>query len=228
MKQNLCPAEKRHLLYLLFWPIFGIRYLLLENCQRAGGYYPVSCFLDEWIPFLEGFLIPYFLWHGCIIGMHIWLCCTDVPAFIGYSRYLIVSMSISTAIFLIWPTCQNLRPAVFPRENLLTEGVRLLYRLDTNTNVCPSEHVIGSVGFLLAALHCDRLRMPAKSIPIGAMAVLTASATVFLKQHSLVDVAAAIPVCVLGYVFSFYAGRSGVRGIGYRLWNRFLPGKFSA
>lgn len=219
-------SEKRHLFYLLFWPAFGLRYLIIEQYHPARGYYPVSCLLDEWIPFQEVFLIPYFLWHLCIIGMHLWLCFRDVPVFRRYSQYLIVSMSISTAIFLLFPTCQNLRPDGFPRNNLLTRAVQLLYQMDTNTNVCPSEHVIGSVGFFMAALHSEKLRQPNRIVWIGTAAFLTAIATVFLKQHSVVDVAAAIPVCVVGYLFSF-SGIS-IRDLGCRIRNHISPGRFSA
>ena len=187
--------------YLLFWPIFGLRYLLIETCHPAGDYHPVHCFLDDRIPFLEGFLIPYFLWYFCMIGIHLWLYLRRDPAFGQYSRYLMATMSISTAVFLLYPTCQNLRPQVFPRDNGLTALVQLLYRMDTSTNVCPSEHVIGSIGFFLAAAYSADLR---RFLPgIGLLAFLTASATVFLKQHSLVDVVAAVPVCAAGWYVGF-------------------------
>lgn len=225
MNYPFAPSEKRHFLYLLFWPAFGLRYLLIEQYRPSGGYYPVSCPVDAWIPFLEGFIIPYFLWHVCIIGMHLWLCFQDVPAFRRYSHYLIVSMSISTAAFLLFPTCQNLRPDVFPRNNLLTKAVQLLYQMDTNTNVCPSEHVIGAVGFLLAALHSKKLRKSKSLIWVGLAAFLTAAATVFLKQHSVLDVAAAIPVCAAGYVFAF--SDFSIRDLGCRIRNRISPGRFS-
>lgn len=226
MNQFRLPAEKSHFLYLLFWPVFGLRYLFLEQFQPSRGYYPISCPIDDWIPFLEGFIIPYFLWHACLIGMHLWLCFRDEPAFRKYTRYLMVSMGISTTVFLLFPTCQNLRPEIFPRDNLLTKAVQLLYQMDTNTNVCPSEHVIGAVGFFLAALHSEKLHRPEWIVCIGATACLSAIATVFLKQHSILDVVAAIPVCALAYVFSF--SDFNVRDLRCRIWKHISPGRFSA
>lgn len=200
------PSEdwnwENNVVWLLFWPIFGLRYLLLESCHPAKHYHPVHCMLDDRIPFLEWFLIPYVLWYGAMAGMHLWLYLRRDQAFRQYSRYLLVSMGISTAVFLLFPTCQNLRPQIFPRENGLTELVAVLYRLDTSTNVCPSEHVIGSVGYFLAALYCADCR---RFLPgIGLLALLTALATVFLKQHSVVDVVAALPVCAVGWYAGFY------------------------
>lgn len=188
--------------YLLFWPVFGLRYLLMETYNPAAVYHPVHCPLDDSIPFLEGFLIPYFLWYFCMIGIHFWLYLRRDPAYRQYSRYLMVSMGISTAVFLLYPTCQELRPRMFPRDNILTDLVQILYRLDTNTNVCPSEHVIGSVGFFLAASYSADLRRALTWI--GPLALLTAAATVFLKQHSVLDVLAAIPVCGIGWYAGFY------------------------
>lgn len=196
--------------WLLFWPLFGIRYLLIENCRPSVVFHPVHCFLDDRIPFLEWFVMPYLFWHVCIIGMHLWLYLKNDPAYVPYSKYLIVSMGISTIIFLVYPTCQNLRPAVFLRENLLTDVVRLIYRMDTNTNVCPSEHVIGSVGFFLAAWYSDCFHHSGKIKWIGVTAFLTAVATVFLKQHSVLDVAAALPVCAAGWMVAFHR-RGGIR-----------------
>lgn len=217
---------RQHPEYLLFWLAYGLRYLLVEKCAIADFYHPVHCALDDRIPFLEIFIIPYLLWHICIIGMHLWLYFHDETVYRQYTRYLVVSMSISTAAFLLYPTCQNLRPEVFPRDNVLTCVVKFLYRMDTNTNVCPSEHVIGSVGFLLAARHSEKLRRSRKQVLLIALAVLTAVATVFLKQHSLVDVVMALPVCMVGWFIGFHrlpAENSG----GFRRRRRF-PGRSSA
>ena len=132
--------------YFLFWPVFVLRYLLVENWNPAAVYHPVRCATDDRIPFLELFLIPYVLWYVCLVGVHIWLYRRQDPGFRMYTRYLMITMSISTAVFFLYPTCQELRPGVFPRDNVLTDAVKLLYRMDTNTNVCPSLHVAYSIG----------------------------------------------------------------------------------
>lgn len=191
--------EYRHVPYLLFWPIFGLRYLLLERVLIPVRYHEVSCALDARIPFQEGFLIPYVIWYIFIVGIHLYTFLYDIESFRWYSKFMITAFSISTLIFILHPTCQNLRPVVFPRDNFLTDAVRLLYTVDTNTNVCPSEHVIGSIAAFLAVLHTKSLRKPSTVLFFGVMAFFTSIATVFLKQHSLVDVLAALPVCVICY-----------------------------
>jgi len=192
--------------YLLFWPLFFLRYILLESIHPDSVCHPVACGMDEKIPLVEWFVIPYFLWHFCIVGMHLWLYRRGKSAYIGYSRYLMVSMGISTAIYLLYPTCQNLRPQTVPGETIFADALRLLYRMDTSTNVCPSEHVIGAAGFFLGAWYSGN--KASVRTAAGIVAVLTAVSTVFLKQHSIVDVAAAVPVCIAAWWISF-CPRSG-------------------
>lgn len=182
--------------YLLFWPVFGVRYLLIERCRPETVYHVVHCALDDRIPFCEAFLIPYVLWYGFLIGMHLYTWRHDGEAYRRYSRCLIFSMSISTAIFLLYPTCQQLRPETYPRDNFLTDVVKLLHRIDTSTNVCPSEHVIGAAAALFAGLDCKSMRTPRRIAAVAVLAVLTSISTVFLKQHSVIDILAALPICV--------------------------------
>lgn len=191
--------EYRHLWFLLFWPIYIGRYLLAENLNPAAVYHPIHCALDDIIPFQEGFLIFYALWYVFIAGMHLYTLLYDVDSFKRYSKFLLISTTISTVIFFVFPSCQNLRPAEFPRDNVLTKIVGLLYTIDTNTNVFPSEHAIGSLAVLAAAIHTKSLRSPGKLTVIALLAVLISLSTVFLKQHSFLDVLAALPICAVAY-----------------------------
>ncbi len=188
-----------HLWYLLFWVLYILRYILVENLNPAAVYQPIWCPLDDLIPFCEWFVIPYVLWYALIALMHLYTMLYDVKSFQRYSRFLIVSVTISTLTFLLFPSCQNLRPTEFPRDNALARLVGLLYALDTNTNVLPSEHVMLAIAVFLAALNTKSLRRP---IPLTLIGILTLSiclATVFIKQHSVLDALAALPVCAFSY-----------------------------
>ena len=200
---KLNQKEYRHVWLLLFWPIYVTRYILIETLNPAAQYIPVHCALDDAIPFCEAFVIPYVLWYVFITGMHLYTLLYDIQSFKRYSKFLIVSISISTLIFLIFPTCQHLRPAEFPQDNLLTRIVGLIYTLDTTTNVFPSEHVIGSIAVAAAAAHTESLRPPGKRAVITAAAVLICLSTVFLKQHSVLDTLAALPVCAVAYWITY-------------------------
>ena len=197
--RKINQPEYRHLWLLLFWPVYIFRYLLMENLNPAAVYHPIWCPLDDAIPFCEGFFLFYALWYVFIFGMHIYTALYDVESFRKYTKFLTICITISTATFLIYPSCQNLRPAEFPRDNFLTDMVKLIYAVDTSTNVFPSEHAIGSLAVLAAAINTKSLRSPGKLTVIAVLAVMISVSTVFMKQHSALDVAAALPICALAY-----------------------------
>lgn len=189
----------KHLWLLLFWPVYGVRYLILERIVAVGYYNLIYSPLDDKIPFQEWFLIPYVLWYICLAGMQLYTLLYDVKAFRTHMKFLTISMTISTVIFIVYPSCQNLRPEVLPRENLLTGIVQMLYAIDTNTNVFPSEHAIGALVVLLSSLHTKGLRSPLKTTVFTIVTILICMSTVFLKQHSILDVIAAVPTTLVAY-----------------------------
>lgn len=196
--------QYKHLWWLLFWPIYWLRYPLIENLNPASSYHTIYSPLDDLIPFQEWFIIPYMLWMVSMVAMCIYTLLYDVDTFQRYNKFLAISMSISSVVFLVYPSCQELRPVEFPRDNLLTEAVKLLYRADTNTNVFPSEHAIGAIAVLLAAVHTRWLRSPGRLIIVSAVMLLVCLSTVFLKQHSVLDVIAAVPICILAYWLCYH------------------------
>ena len=105
--------------------------------------------------------------------------------------FVIVTYTITVLIYLFFPTCQNLRPEAFVRNNLLTRFIELFYSFDTNTNVCPSLHVIGSVAAMFGLWDCKALQSVGWKIAATSIAVCISLSTVFMKQHSIMDVLAA-------------------------------------
>lgn len=210
---NVGSEEFRHLLYLLYWPVYGLLFLYVERFYSPGSYHAVYCRADDWIPFCELFVFPYLFWFVYLIGMHLYTLLYDIQSFKGMMRFIILTYSVTILVYLLCPTCQELRPAVFARDNFLTRFMAGFYRFDTNTNVCPSIHVIGSLAVMFTALHCKRLSGAVKG-GFAVVAVLICLSAVFLKQHSLIDVLAAIPVCLLANAVCFHSHerRAGVRG----------------
>ncbi len=197
------PQRGRHLWWLLFWPVYWLRYPLIEHCRGEVSYHPVYCPADDLIPFCEVFIVPYMLWMVLMVAVCLYTLCCDVDTFRLYSRFLVIAMSVSTVIFLLWPSCQQLRPETFARDNLFTRCVALLYAADTNTNVFPSEHAIGSAAVWLAVRHARGLASARLRVPLCVLAALTCVSTVFLKQHSVLDLLGAAPVCLIAWYFSF-------------------------
>jgi hypothetical protein len=196
---NLFSEEFRHLWLLAYWPIFGLLFLLVERVWTDRAFVAIHCALDDKIPFCEFFLIPYLFWFVYLAGMHLYTLLWDRDAFVLMMRFIIVTYSIAILAYFLFPSEQNLRPAVFARSNAFTSFVTAFYRFDTNTNVCPSIHVIGSVAVLFAAWHIRRFSTPGWRIFFAVSCILICASTVFLKQHSILDVLAALPVCAVGW-----------------------------
>ena len=188
---------------LLFWPAYFLSFFLLELSSKGRDLHLVHCALDDRIPFCEWFIIPYCLWHVLIAVMVIYTLLREAKTFRQLMRYFISSYCITLMVYMLWPTCQELRPAVFPRENALTWAVSLIYRFDTPTNVCPSLHIVGALGLWFASRELPRFSAPGWKAAWSVTVLLICLSTVFLKQHSLVDVAAALPVSFLCRRFSF-------------------------
>ncbi|MGM9681206.1 MAG: phosphatidic acid phosphatase [Eubacteriales bacterium] len=201
--RKLNTPEFSHLKYLLFWPVFGLLFLTVERLFIRESYFPIHCALDDLIPFCEFFLVPYLFWFVYLVGMHIYTLLFDVESFKGLMKFIMVSYTVAIIVYLVFPNCQELRPITFERDNVFTRFMTHFYAFDTNTNVCPSIHVIGSVAVAVCAWKSKHFSGPVSRTVFVLLALLISVSTVFLKQHSVIDLVAAIPVCILAYVVAY-------------------------
>lgn len=201
--RKLNTPEFSHIKLLLFWPVFGLAFLALERFRPHAAYHVMHCALDDAIPFSEWALIPYLLWFVYLIGALAYTFFQDVPAFRRMMRFVIVTYTAATVIYFIYPTQQLLRPEAFAHDNALTRAVAWFYTFDTNTNVCPSLHVIGSMAAFFAFWYAPIFSKRGWRIASTVAAFFISISTVFMKQHSILDVAAAIPLCAIGYYFAY-------------------------
>ena len=200
---NLSSAKFQHLKLLIFWPVFGLLFYFTELYYPAPCYYPVHCALDDIIPFFEWFLIPYLFWFPFLIGMHLYTLLYDIDAFRRMMGYIILTYTLTLVIYWVFPTCQELRPDSFARDNILTRIAAAYYAFDTNTNVCPSIHVIGSLAVMEAALYSSKIKGKAWNWAFVLCAIAISLSTVFMKQHSAIDIFAALPICLAGHLLFF-------------------------
>lgn len=176
---KLNTPEFRHLKYLLYWPVYGLMFLTVERLWIRESYYPIHCPLDDWIPLCEYFLIPYLFWFVFLVGIHVYTLLYDTDAFVKLMKFIIVSYTLTTLINILFPNCQELRPVAFERDNLFTRFLAGFYRFDTNTNVCPSLHVIGSVAVAVCAWKSRDFSTKPWRIAFCTVAVLISISTVF-------------------------------------------------
>lgn len=191
-----------HLLYLLGWIGYFLLYFLTENLIPYEKCYPVHCFLDDVIPFCEYFVIPYVGWYLLIVGSLIYFALYNTDNFKNMSKYIIITQILAMIIYIIFPSRQDLRPDVFARDNIFTNIMGVLYQIDTCTGVCPSLHVAISVGIASTWLREKSVSRGCKTL-IVAFCVLVCISVAFVKQHSVVDIFAAFPVCFIAEYITF-------------------------
>ncbi len=196
---NLTSPEFRHLLLLLFWPMFGLTFGAVERLIPRQTWHSVHCVLDDLIPFCEWFFIPYLFWFVYLVGMLAYLLLCDIPAFKRFMCFIILTYSVTMAIYMVYPTCQELRPDSFARDNFLTRFAVSFYRFDTNTNVCPSLHCAGAMAVAFAAWDTKRFRTLLWRTAFLGMSLLICISTLFVKQHSALDVVYAWMLCAAAY-----------------------------
>lgn len=193
---NLTTPRYRHLLWLLGWVGYFILYFLTENLIPAENCHVVWCPLDDLIPFHEAFVIPYVGWYGLIVWSLGYFALYNPENFKGLQKFIIVTQAVAMICYIIFPTRQDLRPAEFERSNLLTWIMGTIYAFDTNTGVCPSLHVAYSIGIASTWLKEKQAGKWTKAFVV-VFVVFVCLSVAFTKQHSVIDIFAAIPVCLL-------------------------------
>lgn len=194
--RRLGEPQYRHLLLLLGWVGYFALYFLTENLIPLENCHVIHCGLDDAIPFCEAFVIPYTLWYLLVAGSLLYFGLYDIESFKKLSVFIMITQAVAMAVYILYPSRQELRPETFPRENLFTWVLSIIYAFDTPSGVCPSLHVAYSLG--IASVWCKK-----KEVPLGwklglvALVIVISLSTTFVKQHSFLDVAAALPLGLL-------------------------------
>jgi len=192
----------KHLLFLLGWLGYFALYFITENVIPRDKCHPVHCFLDDVVPFCEYFVIPYAGWYFLIVGSLIYFALYNPDNFKNMMKFIITTQIVAMIIYIIFPNRQDLRPTEFLNENVFTYILGFIYKFDTSTNVCPSLHVAYSIGIASTFLKEKSVSKPVKAF-ITFFCFMICISVAFVKQHSVVDIFAAIPVCILAEWIAF-------------------------
>lgn len=198
-----------HAWTFLYLIIYFSWFAILEKLVNTNTeYYLIHVPLDDLIPFCEVFVLPYLIWFVYIFAIGGWLMLVDRKDFYRMSLFFYTGMTIFLIISTFWHNGQALRPdlTALGRDNIFIHMTqKYVYGHDTPTNIFPSIHVYNTIGACIAIIktkHIPRRRLWAKILLVlqGFLIILS---TVFLKQHSVVDVIGAIVMAVPMYFFVY-------------------------
>lgn len=185
-----------HVKLLGGWIAYFAMYFITENLIPAERCHVIHCALDDLIPFNEFFVFFYVGWYLLVFCSLAYTFFYDVERFKKIQIFIMITQAVAMVMYIVYPSVQDLRPAVFPRRNALTWLLGLIYDFDTPTGVFPSLHVAYSLGILSVGLKNERLSRFWKAA-LTFVVVMIAAAVCFVKQHSALDVLAALPVGLL-------------------------------
>ncbi|MCI9526506.1 MAG: phosphatase PAP2 family protein [Lachnospiraceae bacterium] len=193
----------RHGWILLYLVIYQIWFVYVERTVTRR-FHIVHMAVDDYIPFIEIFIVPYLLWFGYVAFAIAWFFFKDVQDFYKICTFLFVGMTVFLVISTVYPNGHYLRPRVFERDNIFITMVKGLYMIDTPTNLFPSIHVYNSLGVHLAVMHSDKLKEKkwVRRISFVLMCTIIAS-TMFLKQHSVFDVVTGCVMALIMYTLVY-------------------------
>ena len=102
-----------------------------------------------------------------------------------------------------------LRPSSVTGNDFISEIVKELYKIDTDTNVCPSLHVYNTLCIMVAVIKSGGLKnkwlIKAFTVVLSVLIILS---TLFLKQHSFIDLLAALALYAVLYVITYFIMRN--------------------
>ncbi len=195
----------KHVLPLIIYGFIYLSWFGYLEKTVTRSYHVIHMNIDDYIPFCEIFVIPYFLWFIYVSAVVFYFMLTSKEDYYKTCFFLFTGMTVFLLISTLWPNGHHLRPLFMPRDNIFTHMVSALYRTDTPTNLWPSIHVYNSLGAHFAIIGSSRLKK--NKLLVGASFVLCVSiilSTMLIKQHSVFDVLTAFFMAALMYALVYH------------------------
>jgi len=196
------------MLYLIF---YLVTFFTLDYTMKPK--YIIHCPLDDMIPFCEYFAILYFSWFPAFL--------LGLVGYMVYDKYdfqqlwfiMFTGMTFCFVVYIVLPNGLELRVEL-PDRNIFCWMMNFVWKADAAVNVCPSIHVSSSVAVALVTARSKLFekRRAWRAVIILWMILICVS-TMFVKQHSVIDVLCGTAVSLVLYMIAYHTN-----------WRRILKG----
>ena len=194
-------TKYRHALPLIIYGLIYMGWFAHLEKTVTKNYHVIHMAIDDYIPFYEVFVIPYFLWFAYVATVVVYFFFKDRNDYYRTCIFLATGMTVFLIVSTLWPNGHHLRPYTMPRDNIFTRMIIGLYKTDTPTNLWPSIHVYNSIGAHLAVSRSRHFKNhPWIRRGSFVLAVSIILSTMFIKQHSMFDVLTAFGMAAIMYV----------------------------
>ena len=203
MKEKVKDYFKTANPFLLYIVIYMILFYVIRLIKVNKYFYPSISF-DLKIPYIKLFVIPYLSWLIWIPFIWLYTLFNDKKIFKKISYMLMFGMTFYLSLSLIFPTALALRPKVLDDNDLWCKLTIFLYSLSSETYVFPSLHIFHSLVILYAIFQSKGNLLQNMWFRIFGIiwTLLICFSTVFVRQHSVIDVLGGITlffIIIIGF-----------------------------
>ncbi|MFC5469355.1 phosphatase PAP2 family protein [Cohnella suwonensis] len=171
------------LLWMLVFPVLGLMYAWTNNTDNREVYHLITA-LDEAIPFVKAFALPYSIWIFYIYVCLFYFFKKDVNV---YYRALLTYAVCAMLCYLIYSVFQTTVPRpVVTGNDPLSDLMRYIYNRDQPFNCFPSIHCFSSY-MVMRTIWTSEFRNKLNLTLITGMSSLIIMSTMFVKQHVILD-----------------------------------------
>lgn len=186
----------------IFIYIALVTIFLIEDDINLGGHI-IYCKLDDMIPFVPIFIIPYCLWFLLIAGTGIIFFLKSKIDLRKTFLSVNICMGIGLLAYFIYPSCITIRPTTYGKD-IFSQAIKLLQEGDSPSSVCPSLHVAVCISLCTGIMNsiCFKDNLKVKIFVI-ILSFFICISTLFIKQHSVIDVFWGLILGFSSYIFVY-------------------------
>ena len=201
MKKFIKKIELKPLLIsvglVIFQSIFFFASKIIQSTPHL-----LSSSIDDKIPFNVWFIIPYCIWYLLLFIVPYYYYEKDKNTLCKYIVSYALCVILAAIVFSVYPTTL-IRPEL-ENTNILNMITNLIYYIDTPAlNCLPSLHCAISMLFILSSFTSKKVTKDFRYV-VSFFGVLIMIATLFVKQHVLIDLVAGDILMTITYIFATY------------------------
>lgn len=193
--------SNKSLVQVLFYIIL-VAIFLTENNINIGGHKIYSS-LDALIPFIPAFVVFYFSWYFYIAAVGIIFLLKSKNDLRKTFMSMNICMAVGLLVYFIFPNYITIRPNVYGGD-IFSQAVKLLQEGDSPSSVCPSLHVAICISLCTAVADSKYFKnKPYIKLFSTILTILISISTLFIKQHSVIDVFWGTMLGLTSYLFVY-------------------------
>lgn len=184
---NLIRVNIFRLSLMLLIPLVNVAYWYLNNPSRGLHY--IATGIDQKVPFIKLFIIPYFMWYPFVLICLLYFCFYHTKTYYKVVFSIVFGLMSCYIIYYFFQTTVP-RPELYGND-ILTCLIRFIYTMDKPYNCFPSIHVLLCY-LMIRGMNETRRGFSINKVLTVIMAITIMLSTQFTKQHVILDLVSAV------------------------------------